>query len=139
MTTGQSGPKPRYLRYLEMVIGSLDQKRSYRRYKARVARLPANYRTAVEALDRYLMYFGAITKGDVLVSMLNDLADLFEQAAADGTPIRAIVGNDPVEFVETFLQNYAEGRWINKERDRLVHAIDRAAADKTAQEEGGAV
>ena len=134
---GRGEPKPRHLRYLEMVTGSLEQKRNYRAYKARVARLPANYRTAVEALDRYLMYFGAITKGDVLVSMLNDLADLFEQAAADGTPIRAIVGDDPVEFVETFLQNYAEGRWINKERDRLISAIDRAAGDRTA--EGGAV
>ncbi|MFI6793991.1 hypothetical protein [Streptosporangium canum] len=32
--------------------------------------------------------------------MFEDLADLFEQAAADGTPIREIVGEDPVEFVE---------------------------------------
>ena len=41
--------------------------------------------------------------------MLEDLADLFEQAAADGTPIREIVGEDPVEFAETFLQNYSKG------------------------------
>ena len=57
---------------------------------------------------------GAITKGDVLMSMLEDLADLFEQSAANGTPIRAIVGEDPVEFAETFLRNYAEGHdaWV---------------------------
>ena len=35
--------------------------------------------------------------------MLEDLADLFEQGAADGTPIREIVGEDPVEFVEAFV------------------------------------
>ena len=70
------------------------------------------------------MYFGAITKGDVMMSMLEDLADLFEQSAANGTPIRAIVGDDPVEFAEAFLRNYAEGQWINKERARLTEAID---------------
>jgi DNA-binding ferritin-like protein (Dps family) len=103
------------------------EKRRYRQYKARTEQLPANYHTAIDALERYLMYFGAITKGDTMMSMLTDLADLFEQAAADGTPIRAVVGEDPVEFAETFLQNYSEGQWINKERERLTNAIDRVA------------
>jgi len=107
----------------------ISEKRRYRRYKARTEQLPANYHTAIDALERYLMYFGAITKGDTLVSMLEDLADLFEQSAADGTRIRAIVGDDPVEFAEAFLQNYSEGRWIHKERERLTNAIDRVAGD----------
>nr|WP_246295202.1 DUF1048 domain-containing protein [Arthrobacter wenxiniae] len=110
-----------------MVTGSLEQKKQYRQYKARVKALPENYRTAIEALDRYLMYFGAVTKGDTLVTMLEDLLELFEQSAADGTPVRAIVGADPVEFVETFLANYSEGQWINKERKRLTDAIDSVA------------
>ena len=66
------------------------------------------------------------------MSMLEDLADLFEQSAANGTPIREIVGEDPVEFAETFLQNYPEGQWINKERVRLTEAID-SVAGKEAQ------
>jgi DNA-binding ferritin-like protein (Dps family) len=103
------------------------EKRRYRQHKARTQRLPENYRTAIDALERYLMYFGAITNGDTMMSMLDDLADLFEQSAANGTPIRAVVGEDPVEFAETFLQNYSEGRWINKERERLTNAIDRVA------------
>ena len=48
------------------------------------------------------MYFGPVD-GDSAAAMFEDLADLFEQAAADGTPIREIVGEDPVEFVEAFL------------------------------------
>jgi DNA-binding ferritin-like protein (Dps family) len=64
------------------------------------------------------------------VSMLEDLADLFEQSAATGTPIRALVGENPVEFAETFLQNYSEGQWINKERERLINAIDRVAGEE---------
>jgi len=122
--------------WIEQVTGSLEQKKRYRQYKARTKQLPANYRSAVEALERYLMYFGSITRGDTLVSMLEDLADLFEQSAADGTPIREIVGEDPVEFAETFLQNYSEGQWINKERERLTKAIDRAAGEDSGKEEG---
>lgn len=115
--------------WIEQLTGSLEQKKQYRQYKTRVERLPADYRAAATALERYLMYFGAITKGDVLVSMLGDLADLFEQSSADETPISEIVGNDPVEFAETFMRNYTGGQWINKERERLIKAIDAAAGD----------
>lgn len=120
-------------RWIEQVTGSIEEKKRYKQYKARKEQLPADYRTAVDALERYLMYFGAITKGDVMLTMLDDLADLFEQGAADGTPIRDIVGEDPVEFAETFLRNYSEGQWINRERERLtqaIDAIDRAAGDR---------
>jgi DNA-binding ferritin-like protein (Dps family) len=116
--------------WIEKITGSLEQKKQYRQYKARKEQLPANYRTAIDALERYLMYFGSISKGDVLLSMLDDLADLFEQSAANGTPIRAIVGNDPVEFAEEFLRNYTQGQWINKERERLITAIARAEGEE---------
>lgn len=108
----------------------IDEKRRWRRYKARKEQLPGSYRAATDALERYLTYFGAIVKGDVLMSMLEDLADLFEQSAASGTPVRAVVGEDPVEFAEAFLQNYSEGQWIKKERERLTTAIDRVAGDE---------
>ena len=121
--------------FISKVVG---EKGQWREYKARVRQLPASYRTAVDALERYLMYFGSIRRGETLVSMLEDLADLFEQSAANGTPIREIVGEDPVEFAETFLQNYSEGQWINKERERLTSAIDRAAGQDTGEQEGSA-
>ena len=119
-------------RWIELVTGSLEQKKQYRQYKARVKQLPADYRAAVEALERYLMFSGGVVKGDVALRMFDDLANLFEESAAAGTPIRDIVGDDPVEFVETFVANYADGQWINKERDRLIKAIDRASAGGTA-------
>ncbi|WP_328617002.1 DUF1048 domain-containing protein [Amycolatopsis sp. NBC_00355] len=104
------------------VIGD---KRRWRAYKARTRQLPANYRAAVEALERYLMFFGA-ADGDTAASMYEDLIDLFERAAADGTPIREIVGADPVDFVDTFIQNYSKGGWITRERERLTNGIERA-------------
>jgi DNA-binding ferritin-like protein (Dps family) len=123
-------------RWIELVTGSLDEKKRWRQYKARKEQLPSSYRTAIDGIERYLMYAGSIVKGDVFMRMLDDLADLIEQAAADGTPIRDIVGDDPVEFADTFIQNYADGQWINKERKRLTDAIDQAAGDKTAKKEG---
>ena len=112
--------------WIENVTGSLEQKKAYRQYKARRAALPQPYRDVAEALERYLTFYGAISVGGVLVAMLEDLVELFEQSASDETPIRDIVGEDPVEFAEGFVRNYAEGQWINKERIRLTDAIDRA-------------
>ena len=104
----------------------IDQKRRYRRYKARTEQLPANYHTAINALERYMLFFGP-GEGESVLSMLEDLADLFEQSAANATPVRAVVGESPVEFAEAFLRNYPEGQWIGKERERLTTAIDSVA------------
>lgn len=113
-------------KFTSKVIGD---KRRWREYKARKALLPEIYRTAVDALERYLFVFGP-GKGDSIQAILDDLADLFEQSAATGTPIRKIVGEDPVEFAEAFLRNYPEGQWISEERERLTNAIDRAAGNE---------
>jgi DNA-binding ferritin-like protein (Dps family) len=116
-------------KFISKMIG---EKREWRQYKARTKQLPASYRTAVEAVERYLMYFGTGGGG---TAIYEDLVDLFEQSAADGTPIREIVGEDPVEFVETFVRNYPKGQWIIRERERLISAIARAAGENTGREE----
>ena len=119
-----------------MIISKLiGDKRRWRQYKVRTSQLPPTYRTTVDALERYLMCFGP-GNADTAASMFEDLADLFEQSAASGTPIRAIVGEDPVEFAETFLRNYPEGSWIVRERSRLTSAVDRAAAEDSADDSG---
>ncbi|MEO3795426.1 DUF1048 domain-containing protein [Nonomuraea sp. B10E15] len=130
MTTGTSEPKSRYQQYFEIVTGSLEEKKRYRRYKARIKQLPENYRIAVEALERYLMHFGPVD-GAGAMAMYDDLAELFEQAAADGTPIRDIFGEDPVEFVEAFVANYPLGQYRNRERNRLASAVERAAGENS--------
>ncbi len=58
--------------------------------------------------------------------MMGDSVDLWERAAADATPLRAIVGDDPVEFAETFAQAYSGKHWIDRERARLIKAIEDA-------------
>ena len=107
----------------------IGDKRRWRAYKARVRQLPENYRMAVDAIERYLMHFVPVD-GDRAVSQFEDLADLFERGAADGTPIRAIVGDDPAEFAETFAQNYTKGGYVpDRARERLISAIERAEGE----------
>ena len=113
-------------KWIELVTGSLAQKKQYKEAKARLEALPEPYLTAATALNRYFMYYGGVTDGDTIVRMFVDLADLWERAAIDGTPVREIVGDDPVEFAETFAQAYGGKQWIDKERARLTKAIEDA-------------
>lgn len=112
--------------WIEAVTGSLGQKKQYRQVRARIDALPDPYGTVAKALQRYLMYYGGVTDGGTIVTMMDDLVALWERAAADGTSVRAIVGDDPVEFAETFAQAYTTKRWIDKERARLTTAIEQA-------------
>ncbi|WP_406230306.1 DUF1048 domain-containing protein [Nocardia sp. NBC_01009] len=111
--------------FIEKVIGDLGDKKRWRQYKARKQQLPESYRTAVDAFERYLMVLGPGGGS----AIFEDLIDLFEQSAADRTPIREVVGEDPVEFIEAFARNYQEDSWKNRERERLNSAIERAAGE----------
>jgi DNA-binding ferritin-like protein (Dps family) len=113
-------------KWIELITGSLEQKKTYRQDKARIEALPEPYGSSAKALHRYLLYYGGITDGDTLTTMFGDLADLWERAAADGSSVREIVGEDPVEFAETFAQSYLGKQWIDKERARLTKAIQDA-------------
>lgn len=113
-------------KWIEALTGSLEQKRQYKRDKARLEGLPEPYGSTAKAMERYLMVAGGITDGDTLVRMFGDFADLWERAAVDGTPVRDIVGDDPVEFAETFARAYSGKQWLDKERTRLTKAIDDA-------------
>jgi DNA-binding ferritin-like protein (Dps family) len=113
-------------KWIETLTGSLEQKKQYRQHRARIDRLPEPYATTARAFERYFTYYGGITDSETLLTMLGDFADLWERAAVDGTPVREIVGDDPVEFAETFAQSYVGTRWIDKERARLIQAIEAA-------------
>lgn len=110
-------------KWIEALTGSLEQKKQYKQAKARLDALPEPYLTAANGFNRYFMYYGGVTDGDTMVQMFADLADLWERAAVDGTPLGEIVGDDPVEFAETFAEAYSSKQWIDKERARLVETI----------------
>lgn len=110
-------------KWIEALTGSLEQKKQYKKDVARIEALPEPYRASAKAVQRYVMYAGGVTDGATLVTVMGDLADLWEQAAADGTPVRDIVGDDPAAFAEEFAAAYQGKQWIDKERERLNKAI----------------
>jgi DNA-binding ferritin-like protein (Dps family) len=116
--------------WIETLVGSLEQKKQYKQYKARLDALPEPYGSAAKAVQRYFMYSGGITDGDTLLTMLGDQVDMWERAAADGTPLREIVSDDPVGFADEVARSYAGRQWIDKERERLVKAIDDAEREE---------
>jgi len=115
-------------RFMEKLLGDLGDKRRWRAYRSRVRALPEPYRTAAGGMERYFMYFGGVS-GETGLVALEDLAELFEGAAADGTELHVLAGDDPVEFAEAFFSNYEGASWIDKERSRLVAAF--RAVDET--------
>jgi len=112
--------------WIERITGSLKQKKQYKQFTARIDALPEPYQATAKAFQRYLMYYGGLTDGSTLVVMTGDLVELFERAAVDGTSIREIISDDPVDFAETFAQAYSGAQWIDKERTRLTKAIEDA-------------
>lgn len=117
--------------WIEKLTGSLEQKKQYKQAIARMDALPAPHRAAAKAYQRYFMYAAGFLDGDTLVTMFTDFADLWERAAADGTPLQDIVGDDPVAFGEDFIAAYTGRQWIDKERARLVEAIAQAERERS--------
>ncbi|MDN5853706.1 MAG: DUF1048 domain-containing protein [Actinomycetia bacterium] len=103
-----------------------EEKKRYKRYKARKQQLPASYHEAIDAVERYALRFGPAT-GQTVMAMLEDLVEIFEQGARASTPVREIVGDDPVQFTEDFLKRYPTIPWAAKEQQRLAHTISHAA------------
>jgi DNA-binding ferritin-like protein (Dps family) len=120
--------------FLEKVIGDGEQKKRWKQYRARVKGLPAPFRTAADGLERYLLYRAALAKGDVVMSMHEELVTILEGAAAQRVPVRSVVGTDPVQFADALLSKFAAGQWIDHEQQQLLAAIDQAGA----LERGGA-
>jgi DNA-binding ferritin-like protein (Dps family) len=119
-------------KWIELVTGPLEQKKEYKRYRRRIEALPEPHRAVAKAVQRYFMYNGStVMDGDTFLRMMGDFTDLWERAATDGTPVRSIVGDDPVEFAESFAEAYTGKRWIDKERARLTAAIEAAEREQS--------
>lgn len=106
--------------FMAKIVGP---KKEWREYKRRVKALPSPYVDAVEGIQRYVFHFGGTNDPSAL---LNDIIDLFERAAADGTPLRDIVGEDPVEFADALIRNYQDEGYVAREQNRLRASIDKA-------------
>lgn len=107
--------------WIQKITGDLAQKKRYRAHITRMKSLPSGYDEVYFALERYVFVCGGLDDGTA--DALQDLGKLLERSASDGLPITSVVGAEPVDFIENFLENYARGKWIVREQDRLNAAI----------------
>jgi hypothetical protein len=63
--------------------------------------------------------------------MFEALADIFEQMIIHARPARAVVGDDPIDFVDTVLTNHGGGG-LAPDRLRLVCALARVDESSTS-------
>ena len=114
-------------KWIETLTGSLEQKKQYKQYKARIEALPEPYGTRREGHRSGTSCTTAASPTATPSSRCSATSPTSGSAPPPtGRRVRAIVGDDPVEFAETFAQAYTGKHWIDKERARLTKAIEDA-------------
>ncbi|WP_203641401.1 DUF1048 domain-containing protein [Levilactobacillus andaensis] len=93
-------------------------KRDYREFKQRVAALPAPYEQAMTSLEKYLWNLAG-GDGAAMYTVLKNILDMFESAAADGVNVTQIVGDDLGVFADNLLEEFPEATWVNQEKTKL--------------------
>ncbi|KAJ80366.1 hypothetical protein P784_0596 [Enterococcus faecalis GAN13] len=97
---------------IKKVVGD---KKEYKEYKRRIAALPAEYRQVFQEIEKYAWHFSDHS-GANMFNALTDLLDLFEEGAANGTPIKNITGEKVGDFAETIVNEVA-GKWTDKQKE----------------------
>lgn len=85
---------------IELVVGDLDEKRSYHRLNERARILPKDYYAAFKKMRSYLYTRGGES---VDLEMLSGLLDLLESGAVRKEPVTEVVGPDPAAFCDELI------------------------------------
>lgn len=106
--------------FLELVVGSLDEKKAWKELMKRVDALPDDYRFAFKKILNYGYNFGFcfITQSELL--------EMFEENAAAGRPVGEIVGNDVAAFCDELIHastihGEGAGEKLNREIAEYFH------------------
>lgn len=86
---------------IELVVGNLDEKRSYKRFVKRINALPKEYRFAFKKMQNYL--YCTDTSG-CDGTLFTDLLELFEASTAQNKPILDVIGDDAAAFCDKLIR-----------------------------------
>lgn len=98
---------------IELIIGSLDEKRAYRQFMKRVNALPKDYRFAFQKIQHYI-YNCDLAGCDI--TMFTDLVELFETSASQGKPIFDVIGSDVSGFCDELVSASAVDAITSREK-----------------------
>ena len=86
---------------IKLVIGNVEDKRTYKKMMKRVDALPEDYRFAFRKIQNYIFSVGTFNS-DIMI--FEDLLDLFESSVADDRQILDVIGSDVGKFCDEFIQ-----------------------------------
>ena len=98
---------------IETIMGSLEDKREYKRNEARAKALPAEYAAAYIEIKKYIFQTSGIENMDPL----KVLVDLLEEAAANGRRVIDVTGPDVAAFADELVRG--EKTYFDKLRQKL--------------------
>jgi len=81
----------------------IDGKRQWRAHMARVKALPPDYQIVYKEIQRYLFKVGPTDLPDG--HLLSGIVDFFEEGAAAGTGVLALIGNDVAAFCDGLVED----------------------------------
>ena len=102
---------------IDTIMGSLNEKREYKRNEARANALPAEYAAAYTEIKKYIFH----TSGIETMEPLRVLVDLLEEAAANGRRVIEVTGPDVAAFADELVRG--EKTYFDKLRHKLNSKI----------------
>ena len=109
------------------IIGVKEDKRRYREYRRRIDELPEDYSFVFKKLEDYMFRFVG-GDGMDMTDLCSGLLEMFEAGAADGKPVRDIIGDDPAAFCDELIRSAKTG--TDKWRSGLNESISRRLGDR---------
>lgn len=82
----------------------VDGKKQWRTHVARIKALPGDYRIVYTEIQKYYFKVGPAELADG--QLLSELADFFEQGAADDKTVTELIGSDVATFADNLLAGY---------------------------------
>jgi len=101
---------------LDIIIGTIEDKKEWKSIEKRAKALPRDYRIAYEEIKHYLWKSSGITTIDAF----RVLIDLFEESATNGRQVLEITGDDVAAFCDELVRgekNYFENLRKKLNRD----------------------
>lgn len=105
---------------IDTLIGSLEEKREYKKNEARAKALPGEYAIAYKEIKNYIFHTSGIISMEPLVS----LVDILEEAAANNRRVLDVTGPDVAAFADELVRG--EKSYYEQRRDKL----NKSLADK---------
>lgn len=104
----------------------IESKCEYKESMDRVKKLPEDYQYVFKKIQSHMWNFASGAGYDMMV-IHNDLIDLFEESALNGSDVLEVTGDDVASFCEELLRNastYTED-WRTKLNNDIHHKLKR--------------